>query len=134
MYSNRKSKSSLFLRDDSYPERILSRHKYNKRSGLYAFLKSRFVPSSFFLNSPIAGSSFKHSQVLLQRIPQLYSDNPLDRENIKSTQPDSSEVEGSSPFNLCAKDSLDQRGLQEMEGGAFTNGLLKSGHRYFRIL
>lgn len=38
MYNYRKVKSSFFLRDLSYPEMLLSKHKYYKRSGLYTSL------------------------------------------------------------------------------------------------
>lgn len=112
MYNHRKLKSSFFLRDDLYPERVLSKHKHYKKSGVYAIFKSQLLsPSSADVGTlEIA----KSSKMLLQGIPQLYSDNLI--------------VQASS-----GNTAVDQRGLQEMGGLSFTNGLLESGHRYFRI-
>ena len=112
MYNHRKLKSSFFLRDDLYPERVLSKHKHYKKSGLYAVLKSQLLsPSSINVDTL---DTAKNSKILLQGIPQLYSDNSIVSESGRNT-------------------AVDQRGLQEMGGLSFTNGLLESGHRYFRI-
>ena len=98
--------------------------------------------------------------MLLEGIPQLYLDNPLDREkesthttylentSTKKSLPVASHLSSKSDrvFNkdekIQAKPILretgrkpivDQRGLQEMGSLWFTNGLLESGHRYFRV-
>lgn len=120
MHNHRKLKSSFFLRDELYPERVLSKHKHYKKSGLYAVLKSQLLPSSS-IDSNTLGFT-KSSKMLLEGIPQLYLDNPLDREQGKPVLRET----GRKPI-------VDQRGLQEMESLSFTNGLLESGHRYFRV-
>ena len=158
MHSHRKLKSSFFLRDELYPERVLSKHKHYKKSGLYAILKSQLVPSSSVNTNTL--DFIKNSRMLLEGIPQLYLDNPLDREkesthttylentSARKSLPVASHLSSKSDRvfnkdeNIQAKPILretgrkpivDQRGLQEMGSLSFTNGLLESGHRYFRV-
>ena len=158
MHSHRKLKSSFFLRDELYPERVLSKHKHYKKSGLYAILKSQLLPSPSINTSTL--DLIKNSRMLLEGISQLYLDNPLDREkesthttylentSTKKSLPVASHLSSKSDrvFNkdekIQAKPILretgrkpivDQRGLQEMGSLSFTNGLLESGHRYFRV-
>ena len=73
MYSNRKLKSSFFLRDNSYPERILSKHRHYKKSGMYAKYRSLFAPVSSSSKIGTLSRSIKNSKMLLEGIPHLYS-------------------------------------------------------------
>lgn len=157
MYNHRKLKSSFFLRDDLYPEKILSKHKHFKKSGLYAILKSKLLPSS-----SVCANTFdvaKNSKMLLEEIPKLYLNDPLgkEKENTHTTSlakiSGNEKIEGepiidSKTHSLYCKPlvynekektgrktiCVKRRGLQEMGASSFTNGLLDSGHRYFRIL
>ena len=92
MYNHRKLKSSFFLRNDSYPEILLSKHKYYKKSGLYTSLNLPLSPISSnnrasrgegkrhalsfsgvhhkAMHSTLLGS--KRSKMLLEGISQLY--------------------------------------------------------------
>ena len=158
MYNHRKLKSSFFLRDDLYPEKILSKHKHFKKSGLYAILKSKLLPFS----SVCAGTLdvAKNSKMLLEEIPKLYSNDLLggEKENThtaslarisgKNEKIEGAPIIDSKTHSLYCKPlvcneeektgrktiCVKRRGLQEMGASSFTNGLLDSGHRYFRIL
>lgn len=138
MYSNRKLKSSLFLRDDSYPERVLSKHRHYKKLGVYG--KSRALFGRFPRN--IGGETLVrnagNSTILLESIPQSYSDTFLDGESNDKTSAANPALLGVplrkreySPKEGQAE--VSERGLQDMRSDSFTNGLLGSGHRYFCI-
>ena len=158
MHNHRKLKSSFFLRDELYPERVLSKHRHYKKSGLYAILKSQLLPSSSVDTNTVDLSN--SSKMLLEGIPQLYLDNPLDREkeNTHTTYLANTSTRNSLPVTsyLSSKNDrvlnkdekiqakpvlrepgkkprVDQRGFQEMGSLSFTNGLLESGHRYFSV-
>ena len=150
MYNHKKLKSSFFLRDDFYPERILSKHKYYKKSKLYVFVRSQLLPVSNSISGSSDASVVKDSKMLLQNISQLYLYNSLDKQNkawqketraniltSKATTPQvlpmAKHVSEKENVGLNKNKVLVNRGLQEIESSAFTNGLLESGHRYFRI-
>lgn len=171
MYNHRKLKSSLFLRDDLYPERVLSRHKHYKKCKLYGSLKSKFLPAYTRTNTKIDSTnvaitelgSKKSFKMLLRGVPELYTDNSLDtrhsgvrvrtfvpsqsvlKDNARTDQIISELGESSKTqpgFQKASKQTsdllqvvyADKRGLEELEECSFTNGLLESGHRYFRVL
>ena len=146
MHNHRKLKGSFFLRDDLYPERLLSRHKHHKKSGLYAALKSQPLPSSSLDAS--AFDTDKSSKMLLQGISELYrcqtkfGNNLLDKEkglqskalpNAHTSLSANNLTTNPLPATLHLSSRNKCRGLQEMGDLSFTNGLLESGHRYFRM-
>lgn len=158
MYNHRKLKSSFFLQDDIYPEKILSRHQHHKKSGVYASLKPRSLLAHssselvrqsknkeeppFSLDKTTRSGNLKNSAMLLEEIPQIYSDHFLYRKEnnlyakvlAENTTQSNSTTESIENRSLLQKEkvSLDQRGLQDVQVSSFTNGLLNSGHRYFR--
>ena len=82
MYSSRKYKSSFFLRDDPYPERVLSRHRHCKKSRVYDRSRSLLgrLPANPGAQTPLANAD--NSKMLLEGIPQLYFDSLSDREGV----------------------------------------------------
>lgn len=175
MYNHRKIKSCSFLRDALYPERLLSRHKHDKKSRRYALLKAALTPAltssrisreetvpSDVVEERRALNTLKESSILLEGISHLYRDGSVNRQ-IQDLQRKPVSIEGqmrnssSRDIQIDAlthkrtkiqrenwdqqtqaqlaqrKSRVGERGLQEMETHSFTNGLLRVGHRYFRI-
>lgn len=108
MHNHRKLKSSHFCRDLPYPERILSRHKYYKKSGLYTSIKSFSMhkpplkplsrPSAqenrfaFLTTEQIKLNNFKGSKILLAGTPQLYCVSVLNKGALNNTSKSISQV------------------------------------------
>lgn len=135
MYNHRKWKSSAFLAESLYPERFLSKHKYARKSGWYSRYRREYrLAHSFSPSKTFIGPTIKDSIILFQPIHKLYfSPLPLQKKgDIRQREmPSSFSITGSSATQRDAR--ICTRGLQEMGNPSFTNGLLGSGFRHFRV-
>ena len=179
MYNHRKGKSSSFLREDSYPEIVLSRHKHYKRSKVYTRFRVFYMGDSMvsdnaggLTRSSHAGQSrlLANSKILLSGISKLYSDKGTEingrSQQIKDLSIHNHQIKTpplsltSSAWRMTTEKRIKhdvyspsmspkqrstmpvkkqvfvqaERTLQQVESCSLTNGLLRSGHRYFRVL